>query len=137
MGIFQGHVWGEGKALLSSSENGEGGKEVDEPESPEAVKKRAMAWWNETIVGTKASYVLIVSHGAWIRLLVQGLLEDEAIRAALGVRVGRCLNTGVSIVEIPRERGRGHLLRYGDVVHLREAADVAVVEGNADERGIE
>jgi probable phosphoglycerate mutase len=92
-----------------------------------------MAWWNETIVGSRASYVLIVSHGAWIRLLVQGLLGGEAIRAALGVQVGRCLNTGVSIVEIPRERGRGHLLQFGNVGHLREAA----VEGNADERGIE
>ena len=135
MGIFQGHEWGKGKALISS-ENEEKKVVVDDPESPEAVKKRAMAWWNETIVGTTASYVLIVSHGAWIRLLVQGLLDDKAIRAARGVRVGRCLNTGVSIVEIPRERGRGRLLQFGNVVHLREAADVAV-EDNADERGIE
>ncbi len=108
---------------------------MDEPESPEAVKERAMTWWNETIVGTTASCVLIVSHGAWIRLLVQGLLGDKAIHAALGVQVGRCLNTGVSIVEISRERGRGKLLQYGNVVHLREA-DVDAVEGNADERGI-
>jgi len=132
MGLFQGHVWGRGRGLIP--ENGER-RETDEPESPEAVKKRAMTWWNETIVGTAASYVLIVSHAAWIRLLVQGLLEERAIHAQFGVKVGRCLNTGVSIIEIPRERGRGKLLQFGNVVHLAEA-DVDAVEGNADEKGI-
>lgn len=131
MGLFQGHVWGRGKGLIP--ENGER-REMDEPESPKAVKARAMTWWNETIVGTTASYVLIVSHGAWIRLLVQGLLEDRAIHAPRGVTVGRCLNTGVSIIEIPRERGRGKLVQFGNVVHLREA-DMDAVEGNADEKG--
>jgi broad specificity phosphatase PhoE len=136
MGIFQGYEWGKGKALIHLA-NGERRGEMDEPESSEAVKKRAITWWNETIVGnTTASCVLIVSHGAWIRLLVKGLLEDKAIRAELGVNVGRYLNTGVSIIEIPRERGHGRLLQYGNVVHLREAADVAV-EDNADERGIQ
>jgi broad specificity phosphatase PhoE len=124
MGIDQGLVWVKG--------NGEKG-EVDGQERSEAVKKRAMAWWNETIVGTAASYALIVSHAAWIRLLLQGLVDDEAIRPALGVQVERSPNTGVSIVEIPRERGCGNLLQFGNVGHLREAA----VEGNADERGIE
>jgi probable phosphoglycerate mutase len=132
MGDFQGRVWGKFKGLVP--ENGERA-EVREPESPQSVKERAVAWWNETVVGTTASYVLIVSHGAWIRLLVQGLLEQEAVRAAHGVTVGRCLNTGVTIIEIPRERGRGQVLQYGNVVHLREAGADAV-EGNADEGGI-
>jgi broad specificity phosphatase PhoE len=131
LGIFQGHAWGIDKGLIPA--NGER-REMDEPESPEAVKERAMTWWNETIVGTTASCVLIVGHGAWIRLLVQGLLGDKAIHAALGVHVGRCLNTGVSIVGISREGGRGKLLQYGNVVHLREA-DVEVVDGNADDGG--
>lgn len=131
MGDMQGRVWGDFQRLISA--NGER-KELREPESPKAVTKRAMAWWNETIVGTTASCVLIVSHGGWIRLLVQGLLEDGAIRAARGVTVGRCLNTGVSVVEVPTERGRGKLLQYGNIVHLRDEVDV--VEGNADEHGI-
>jgi probable phosphoglycerate mutase len=136
MGVFQGHVWGKGKALIGSDRNGPGA--MDEPESPEAVMERALAWWNDTIVGTTASCVLITSHGAWIRLLLLGLLEDKAVRAALGVHVGRCLNTGVSIVEIPRDRGRGTLLQYGNVVHLlRGADDVDVVNDNADENGIQ
>ena len=109
-----------------------------EPESPQSVKERAVKWWNETIIGTDASYVLVVSHGAWIRLLVQGLLEDRSIRAGLRVRVGRCLNTGVSIVSVPRvERGHGELLQYGNIAHLREAdVDMRVAEENGDEKGI-
>lgn len=132
MGSFQGHAWGGSRGFIPK--NGER-REMHEPESPEAVRTRAMTWWNETIVGTDASNVLIVSHGGWIRLLVQGLLEDRVIHAPLSVTVGRCLNTGVSIIEIPRERGRGTLVQFGNVVHLREA-DVDAVEGNADEKGI-
>jgi 2,3-bisphosphoglycerate-dependent phosphoglycerate mutase len=132
MGDMEGRVWGDFQGLLVSA-SGER-KEIREPESPKAVTERAMAWWNETIVGTTASCVLMVSHGGWIRLLVQGLLGGNAIRAARGVTVGRCPNTGMSVVEIPRERGRGKLLQYGKIVHLRGQVDV--VENNADERGI-
>lgn len=116
-------------------------EDIVEPESPQSVKERAVKWWNETIIGTTASYVLVVSHGAWIRLLVQGLLEGKSIRAGLGVTVGRCLNTGVSIVSIPRaaERGEGgELLQYGNIAHLREVdVEVHVAEENGDEKGIE
>lgn len=129
MGDFQGRVWGNFRGLIP--EKGEK-REIREPESPQSVKERAMTWWNEAIVGTIASCILVVSHGAWIRLLVQGLLEHKAIRAAHGVTLGRCLNTGISIIETPRERGCGVLQKYGNVVHLREAD---VVEGNADDEG--
>ena len=119
-------------------------EEIIEPESPQSVKERAVKWWNETIAGTEkttaSSYVLIVSHGAWIRILVQGLLEDGSIRAGLGVTVGRCLNTGVSIVSIPRaemERGRGELLQYGNIAHLLREDVHVVTEENGDEKGIQ
>jgi probable phosphoglycerate mutase len=129
MGYFQGRVWEKDKGQIIK--NGKR-KETEEPESAQSVKERAIKWWNETIVGTTASHVLIVSHGAWIRLLVRGLLEDRAIHAGLGVTAGRCLNTGVSIVRVPRERGRGELVQYGDVTHLVDAA----AEENGDERGL-
>src|ERR1700720_406180 len=116
MGDLQGRVWEEDMKKRK--------EEVVEPESPQSVKERAVKWWNETIVGTTASYVLIVSHAAWIHMLVQGLLGDRSIsiRAGLGVTVGEFqLNTGVSIVSIPRgERGNGELLQYGNIAHLRE-----------------
>jgi broad specificity phosphatase PhoE len=133
MGDFQGHVWEKGAALIVKKGKR---KETQEPESPQSVKERAIKWWNETIVGTTATYVLIVSHGAWIRLLVQGLLEDRSIHAGHGVTVGRCLNTGVSVVKLPRERGRGELLQYGNIAHLREMDVDAAAEENGDERGI-
>lgn len=132
MGDFQGRVWGKDIGDIVKNKDR---REIQEPESPQSVKERAVKWWNETIVGGTASYVLVVSHGAWIRLLVQGLLEDGSVRAALSVTVGRCLNTGVSVVRIPRERGCGELLQYGNVTHLREM-DVDAAEENADERGI-
>jgi probable phosphoglycerate mutase len=117
MGDLQGRVWEKDRGQIVKKRK----QEIVEPESPRSVKERAVKWWNEAIIGTTASYVLVVSHGAWIRTLVQGLLEDRSVRAELGVTVGRCLNTGVSIVSIPRgERGRGELLQYGNIAHLRE-----------------
>lgn len=128
MGDLQGRVWGNFQGLLSA--DGEA-KITRHPESPEAVTRRAMEWWNATVVETSARHILIVSHGAWIRLLVHGLLQRKAIRAERdGVTVGRCFNTGVTIVEVPRERGMGKLLQYGSVMHLRGEE---VVEENPDE----
>ncbi|KAI0306421.1 phosphoglycerate mutase-like protein [Multifurca ochricompacta] len=118
MGDLQGRVWGDFQGLITDKGDRKE-REIREPESPEAVMKRAMTWWNETVVGTNASFILVVSHGAWIRLLVQGLLGDKAIRAVHGITVGRCLNTGVSVIEIPRVvKGRGNLLQFGNVMHL-------------------
>jgi len=133
MGDLQGRVWEkDGGQILKKSKG-----EMVEPESPQSVRERAVKWWNETIVGTTASYVLIVSHAAWIRVLVQGLLEDRSISAGLGVTVGRCLNTGVSIVSIPRgEKGGGELLQYGNIAHLREVDLLHAAEENGDEKGI-
>jgi hypothetical protein len=45
---------------------------------------------------------------------------DPAVDAELGVQIKMCLNTGVSIAEIPRERGCGKLLQYGNVDHLEK-----------------
>jgi broad specificity phosphatase PhoE len=135
MGDLQGRVWEKDRGQIVKKKR----EDVVEPESPQSVKERAVKWWNETIIETAASYVLVVSHGAWIRMLVQGLLEDRSIRAELGVTVRRCLNTGVSIVSIPRaERGHGELLQYGNIAHLREAGvDMHVAEENGDEKGIQ
>ncbi|KAI9507357.1 phosphoglycerate mutase-like protein [Russula earlei] len=131
MGHFQGRVFEDFKVKRLVPKEGEG---TQEPESSESVTRRAVTWWNETIAGTTASHVLVVSHGAWIRRLVQGLLKQESIRAARGVTVGRCPNTGVSIIEVPRERGRGDLLQYGDVMHLEtEDGDAIAVGVNGDD----
>ena len=141
MGTLQGLVWEKDRGQLLKKRK----EDIVEPESPQSVKERAVKWWNETIAGTgttNASYVLVVSHGAWIRTLVKGLLDDGSIRAGFGVTVGRCLNTSVSIVSIPREaercHGRGELLQYGNIAHLLREVDghVDVAEENGDEKGI-
>ena len=146
MGDFQGRNWEKDRGQILKKRK----EDIVEPESPQSVKERAVKWWNETIVGTgtetetaatAASYVLVVSHAAWIRMLVQGLLEDGSIHAGLGVTVGRCLNTGVSIVTIPRaeaEGRRGELLQYGNIAHLLREVDthVHIAEENGDEKGI-
>ncbi|KAI9458261.1 phosphoglycerate mutase-like protein [Russula earlei] len=117
MGHFQGRLYEDFKAKRLVLNEGE---RTQEPESSENVTRRAVTWWNETIAGTTASHVLVVSHSAWIALLVEGLLEQESIRAASGMMVGRHGNAGVSIIEMPRERGRGDLLQFGSVMHLRK-----------------
>jgi broad specificity phosphatase PhoE len=127
MGYLEGCLWGDVQGLNSGS--GER-KAIREPESPKVVRERGMTWWRETIIGTTASCVLIVSHGSWIRNLVQGLLDHGDLRAEHGVTVGRCYNTAVSVVEIPRDRGRGKLLQYANTMHLRQ---VNVIQDNADE----
>jgi broad specificity phosphatase PhoE len=135
MGDLQGRSWEKNRGEILKKRK----EDIVEPESLQTVKERARKWWNETIMGTTASYVLVVSHGAWIRMLVQGLLEDKSIRAGLGVTVGRCLNTGVSVISIPRaESGNGELLQYGNIAHLREVdLDMHVAEENGDEKGIQ
>lgn len=139
MGDFQGRRWEDRGEIVNKRK-----EDIMEPESPQSVKERAVKWWNETIVGTgtnaAAWYVLIVSHSAWIRMLVKGLLEDGSVHAGFRVRVGRCLNTGVSIISISRragsQRGRGKLLQYGNIEHLGLASR-ATLHDLAEEIGEE
>jgi hypothetical protein len=51
----------------------------------------SLASGDEKVMGKTPSCALMVGHGTWIGLLVQGMLEGEAIRAALGVTFGWCL----------------------------------------------
>jgi len=136
MGYLQGRVWQKDRGQIVKERE----EEIDEPESPQSVKNRAVKWWNETVLGTTASsHVLVVSHGGWIRRLVQGLLEDGSIGAAFGVTVETCPNTGVSIVSIPwGGKGHGELQQYGNTAHLREVSVHVHVaeEENGDEKGI-
>ncbi|KAI9450259.1 histidine phosphatase superfamily [Russula earlei] len=129
MGHFQGRLYEDFKAKRLVQKEGEGSQKPKSSESSESVTRRAVTWWNETIVGTTASHVLVVSHSAWISRLVEGLLEQESIRAASGVMVsrGRHDNAGVSIIEMPRERGRGNLLQFGSVMDLRENVETDAV----------
>jgi len=101
--------------------------------------ERAVGWWDSAIVGYAASlrageregpaHVLAVSHGAFIVTLVTNLISSGKVRCAEGVRVGRCWNTSISVVELD-EHGVGTLVTFGDTTHLK----VDLVEVNVDEQ---
>ncbi|OCH86900.1 phosphoglycerate mutase-like protein [Obba rivulosa] len=107
-------------------------------EMSSAFVERATAWWETTIVGYTRllrpearegpAHVLAVSHGGFIGTLITNLISSGKVRCAEGVRVGRCWNTSISVVELD-EHGTGTLVRYGDVAHLK----VNLVEENVDE----
>lgn len=111
-------------------------------ERSDAFAARAIKWWKATILAHVASLpdaaaeganadavarVLVVSHGGFINVLIQGLVGARHARCAPGVKTGlSCVNTAVCEVEVEGEKGI--VLRYGDVSHLTERVE----QPNAD-----
>lgn len=88
------------------------------------VQRHVLAKQEETPVN-----ILMTSHGAFIGVLIEGLIGSRKVRCAEGVRIGRCLNASITIVELDWEsKGRGKVVRYADTTHL----DVDLVQVNAD-----
>lgn len=81
--------------------------------------------------------ILVVSHGAWIAVLLSALQANGLVTCREGVEIGPCWNTGVSIVEYTRISARedevlvGTLVQYSGVEHLIHQ-DVYTQEVNAD-----
>jgi broad specificity phosphatase PhoE len=113
-----------------------------EPVSRMAV--RANAWWHEDVVpwvkaqdaddpGTSEDVterrrdVLIVSHGGLIGVLLQ-TLRRGTVRMESGVRLTKCMNASITVIEVDSASARGTLTRYSDVSHLTGP----MVEENAD-----
>lgn len=85
--------------------------------------------------------ILVVSHGAWIAVLLSALRGHKLVNCRSGVEIGGCQNTGVSIVEYAEVRDGvwpvGTLVQYSGVEHLVHER-LHVQEANADvleERG--
>lgn len=85
--------------------------------------------------------ILVVSHGAWIAVLLSALRGHKLVDCRSGVEIGGCQNTGVSIVEYAEVRDGvwpvGTLVQYSGVEHLVHER-LHVQEVNADvleERG--
>lgn len=116
------------------------------PEGMEPVPSmtaRASAWWREAVMpwikvhwdaaelGHGKSQarrdVLIVSHGGLIGILLQALCEG-AVRVEKGVRLTKCMNASITVIEIESASGKGKITRVSDVSHLTGP----VVEENAD-----
>lgn len=108
-----------------------------------SMAARANAWWREAVLpwikgqwdaaelGHEKSQVrrdvLIVSHGGLIGILLQTLCKGT-VRVEKGVRLTRCLNASITVIEIETGSGKGRVTRFSDVSHLRGS----VVEENVD-----
>ncbi|KAH0830707.1 hypothetical protein J3R83DRAFT_2185 [Lanmaoa asiatica] len=81
--------------------------------------------------------ILVVSHGAWIAVLLSALQARGLMTCRDGVKIGHCSNTGVSIIEytaIPigkDEALTGTLVQYSGVEHLINE-DLHLQQVNAD-----
>lgn len=135
-------------------EPGNSMKPAPSKETTEALMRRWQSWYSRSVVGYMLSKVkkgtagggtggpeciLVVSHGGLISNMVRVLVASGVVLPARGVVVGRCLNTGVSIIDYSesiqgRNKGiylNGTLAKYSDVTHL---ARTNIVEENVDER---
>lgn len=114
------------------------GKTHEGEEPREAFSKRAMEWWHEAIANPLPEYpdnptphnILVVSHGAFISMLIRTLCAKGIIEPLDGCSLGtaRVHNTSVTLIEMRRDK-RGVLVKYADKSHLEEKA----VEYNVDE----
>jgi len=108
------------------------------------MKARANSWWREAVVpwitaqetdavgngqgpteGRKD--ILIVSHGGLIGILLQALRRDT-VRMGNGVRVAKCVNGSITVIEVDAATARGKIVRYCDTSHLAGP----MVEENVD-----
>ena len=94
---------------------------------------RAYAWWREAVVpwiksqnaepgdgqGTTEGRrdVLIVSHGGLIGVLLNALRKGT-VRADRGVRLTKCMNASITVIEVDSVSAKGNLVRCSDVSHL-------------------
>jgi broad specificity phosphatase PhoE len=99
-----------------------------------SMTARANAWWREAVMpwikgqwdaaelGHERSQgrrdVLIVSHGGFINTLLQSLCKGT-VRVRKDVRLSRCLNASITVIEIEAASGNGKITRFSDVSHLR------------------
>ena len=107
---------------------------------------RANSWWREAVVpwikAHEASVgdgqrpaegrrdVLVVSHGGLIGVLLQALRRGT-VRVENGVRVTKCMNASITVIEVDPATARGKIVRCSDTSHLAGP----MVEENVDVRG--
>ncbi|KAI0075272.1 hypothetical protein K474DRAFT_1676500 [Panus rudis PR-1116 ss-1] len=99
---------------------------------------RALRWWNKAVQRHVVSRktlpdtvtpvnVLVTAHGGLITVLVDSLLGSRKLKCSEGVKVGKCLNASITVIDVD-EHGKGELVSYADTTHL----DEDMVEVNAD-----
>jgi broad specificity phosphatase PhoE len=110
---------------------------ADRGESFHQFRKRVIGWWIQTTSGLLADSlpdgppltVLVVSHGAFLRCLLQALTSDPEFHFTTsfsnGGKLGVMPNTGMSKLELVGVY-EGRLLSYANNSHLR------VLENNGE-----
>lgn len=87
--------------------------------------------WDAAELGHEKSQarrdVLIVSHAGLIGVLLQALCKGT-VSPGKGVRLTKCLNASITVIDIETASGKGKITRFSDVSHLTGP----VVEDNAD-----
>ena len=107
---------------------------------------RANSWWREAVVPWMKAHeesvgngqgpaegrrdVLVVSHGGLIGILLQALRRGT-VRVGNGVRVTKCMNASITVIEVDPATAKGKIVRYSDTSHLVGP----VVEENVDLQG--
>jgi broad specificity phosphatase PhoE len=90
-----------------------------------------MGWWKQTIPtllaealddnsDTRTPIVLVVGHGAFLRALIEALVDAgfSASCLATGKRLGSIANTGVTTINVYDEF-YGDIVTYADIAHLQ------------------
>lgn len=104
---------------------------------------RAKSWWSEAVVPWMKAHeasvgdgqgpaegrrdVLIVSHGGLISILLQALRRGT-VRVDSGVRLTKCMNASITVIEIDPATAKGKIVRCSDTSHLAGP----MVEENVD-----
>jgi len=104
---------------------------------------RAYAWWGEAVVPWLKAQdaepgngeetiegrrdVLIVSHGGFIGTLLQ-VLRKGTVRVEKGVRMTKCMNASITVIEVDSGSTKGKITRFSDISHLTGP----MVEDNVD-----
>ena len=115
---------------------------------------RCLAWYERSIQGYMISAVkkgdvveeprniLVVSHGGCVLTLFTELQAKGAVTCREGVKIGYCLNTGVSVIEYTDIPSGGEIplvgtvVQYSDIEHLTRN-NLSSLEVNADVLGAE
>lgn len=116
-------------------------------ETSAAFSSRAIQWWKKVVqrqislcsrnpqeaeeVDNEPREILVTAHGGVIVTLTQSLIGSRKVVCEEGVKVGKCLNASISVIELD-STGKGTLLKYADVAHLENNP----VEVNVDVIGL-
>jgi len=93
--------------------------DLQDPEHRWSNARRHTGTYQRTSWPTRRCYVLIFSHGSLNGVLLQALREGTVwVDSHKGVRLVKCMNASITVIEIDSASANGELVRYSDTSHL-------------------